>query len=100
MWRNWQTRQIQVLVVATLCGFKSHHPHHKIKKFKNLIVGLSFTHKFLSAKVSNKNLVYNAIWLLFISFIDYLKTFYKFFVKIINECFYIKQRFYMALLNI
>ncbi len=29
MWRNRQTRQIQVLVVAIPCGFKSLHPHHK-----------------------------------------------------------------------
>ena len=27
MWRNRQTRWIQVPVVATPCGFKSHHPH-------------------------------------------------------------------------
>ena len=29
MWRNWQTRQIQVLVNASSCGFKSRHPHHE-----------------------------------------------------------------------
>lgn len=28
-WRNWQTRRIQVPVVAILCGFKSHRPHQK-----------------------------------------------------------------------
>ena len=28
-WRNWQTRWIQVPVVAILCGFKSHPPHQK-----------------------------------------------------------------------
>ena len=27
MWRNWQTRKIQVLMVARLCRFKSCHPH-------------------------------------------------------------------------
>ena len=29
MWRNWQTRWIQVPVIAISCGFKSHHPHQK-----------------------------------------------------------------------
>ena len=29
VWRNWQTRQIQVLVIAISCGFKSHHLHHE-----------------------------------------------------------------------
>ena len=29
MWRNRQTRWIQVPVVATPCGFKSHHPHQE-----------------------------------------------------------------------
>ena len=28
VWRNWQTRKIQVLMVARLCRFKSCHPHH------------------------------------------------------------------------
>ena len=28
IWRNRQTRQIQVLVVAIPCVFKSHYPHH------------------------------------------------------------------------
>lgn len=28
MWRNWQTRQIQVLVAARLCKFKSCHLYH------------------------------------------------------------------------
>ena len=27
MWRNWQTRWIQVPVRAISCGFKSHRPH-------------------------------------------------------------------------
>ena len=27
MWRNWQTRKIQDLVIARLCRFKSCHPH-------------------------------------------------------------------------
>ena len=27
-WRNWQTRRLQVPVVAISCGFKSHHSHH------------------------------------------------------------------------
>ena len=34
MWRNRQTRWIQVPVVATPCGFKSHHPHQE--KSQNL----------------------------------------------------------------
>ena len=29
VWRNWQTRKIQVLIIARLCGFKSLHLHHK-----------------------------------------------------------------------
>ena len=32
-WRNWQTRWIQVPVVAILCGFKSHPPHQKSSSF-------------------------------------------------------------------
>jgi hypothetical protein len=28
VWRNWQTRKIQVLMGASLCRFKSCHPHH------------------------------------------------------------------------
>ena len=28
-WRNWQTRKIQVLMVARLCRFKSCCPHQK-----------------------------------------------------------------------
>ena len=31
MWRNWQTRKIQVLMVARLCRFKSCHPHQAQK---------------------------------------------------------------------
>ena len=29
VWRNWQTRKIQVLIVARLCKFNSCHPHQK-----------------------------------------------------------------------
>ena len=29
MWRNRQTRWIQVPVAAMPCGFKSHHPHQE-----------------------------------------------------------------------
>ena len=29
VWRNWQTRKIQVLMVARLCRFKSCYPHQK-----------------------------------------------------------------------
>jgi hypothetical protein len=28
-WRNWQTRRLQVPVVAISCGFKSHLLHKK-----------------------------------------------------------------------
>ena len=31
VWRNWQTRKIQVLMVARLCRFKSCYPHQKGK---------------------------------------------------------------------
>ena len=27
VWRNWQTRKIQVLMLVTMCRFKSCHPH-------------------------------------------------------------------------
>ena len=30
VWRNWQTRKIQVLMIARLCRFKSCHPHQKM----------------------------------------------------------------------
>ena len=33
IWRNRQTRQIQVLVVAIPCVFKSHYPHHTKQAF-------------------------------------------------------------------
>ena len=29
MWRNWQTRQTQNLLVAIPCGFKSHLQHQR-----------------------------------------------------------------------
>ena len=29
IWRNWQTRKIQVLIAARLCKFKSCYPHHE-----------------------------------------------------------------------
>ena len=31
VWRNWQTRKIQVLVEATLYRFKSCYPHQNRK---------------------------------------------------------------------
>ena len=31
-WRNWQTRRLQVPVVAISCGFKSHLLHYKMKQ--------------------------------------------------------------------
>src|SRR4051794_30357686 len=30
MWRNWQTRWVQVSVLARAWRFKSSHPHHKV----------------------------------------------------------------------
>lgn len=33
MWRNWQTRWIQVLVPLKECGFKSLHPHQRASSF-------------------------------------------------------------------
>ena len=30
MWRNWQTRMVQVHVNESSCRFKSCYPHHKI----------------------------------------------------------------------
>ena len=27
LWRNWQTRKVQVLVTARSCRFKSYQPH-------------------------------------------------------------------------
>ena len=32
VWRNWQTRKIQVLMIARLCRFKSCHPHQSKKQ--------------------------------------------------------------------
>ena len=32
MWRNWQTRKIQVLMVERSCRFKSCHPHQMKKR--------------------------------------------------------------------
>ena len=40
MWRNRQTRQIQVLVVAILCGFKSLHPHQESGYFSHFFLFL------------------------------------------------------------
>ena len=28
VWRNWQTRQTQNLLIEISCGFESHHEHH------------------------------------------------------------------------
>ena len=33
MWRNWQTRKIQVLMFARMCRFKSCYPHQKSTGF-------------------------------------------------------------------
>ena len=38
-WRNWQTRTVQVRVVAIPCGFDSHLLHEKLKSL--IIKGLS-----------------------------------------------------------
>ena len=37
VWRNWQTRQIQVLVYNA-CRFKSCHPHHCLKMSNQIIL--------------------------------------------------------------
>ena len=39
VWRNWQTRKIQVLMVARLCRFKSCYPHQNKRRDPR---GLSF----------------------------------------------------------
>ena len=40
-WRNWQTRRLQVPVVAISCGFKS-HLLHSVKREEALIdIGVS-----------------------------------------------------------
>ena len=36
MWRNWQTRYIQVLVTAMSYGFKSLHPHQKLQNIRSV----------------------------------------------------------------
>jgi hypothetical protein len=36
MWRNWQTRMVQVHVLAREWRFKSSHPHHKFDSFPAL----------------------------------------------------------------
>lgn len=40
MWRNWQTRQLQVLVRAISCGFKSRHPHQN--KIRSVTLSADF----------------------------------------------------------
>lgn len=47
-WRNWQTRRLQVPVVAISCGFKSHPPHESFP-----LVG-SFFHVFGREKYFRK----------------------------------------------
>ena len=40
-WRNWQTRRLQVPVVAIPCGFKSRLPHFLFAKMPmTLVVGI------------------------------------------------------------
>ena len=48
VWRNWQTRKIQVLMIARLCRFKSCYPHHSGK-----------TPPYLS---ENDNVVFFYLW--------------------------------------
>ena len=38
IWRNWQTRMVQVHVKAISCRFKSCYPHHKKPDFIGLFV--------------------------------------------------------------
>ena len=43
-WRNWQTRRLQVPVVAIPCGFKSHLPHLKgVVEIRHLFSVVSFS---------------------------------------------------------
>jgi hypothetical protein len=35
IWRNWQTRVVQVHVLAREWRFKSSYPHHKIVKVQH-----------------------------------------------------------------
>ncbi len=43
-WRNWQTRRLQVPVVARSCGFKSHLLHFFIvQKDSRVLKTLDFT---------------------------------------------------------
>lgn len=52
IWRNRQTRQIQVLVVAIPCVFKSHYPHQRktsqLHQLRGFFIALS--HKIKCAK--------------------------------------------------
>ena len=42
-WRNWQTRRLQVPVVAISCGFKSHLLHYNAKQTRfQMEAGLFF----------------------------------------------------------
>ena len=53
VWRNWQTRKIQVLMIARLCRFKSCHPHQNKKQpFGLLFVLVCLSAPSLSAKQS------------------------------------------------
>ena len=54
-WRNWQTRRLQVPVVAISCGFKSHFLHlSEAEEFflRLFLYHLSYLEKYIKIKIS------------------------------------------------
>jgi hypothetical protein len=49
MWRNWQTRWVQVSVLAREWRFKSSHPHHTSS------VNFASVNKIVSSQLKNLN---------------------------------------------
>ena len=71
-WRNWQTRWIQVPVVAILCGFKSHPPHQKSRMHQRS--GFFTFHYSLSHRPYSRDFwqVIGFVFLLFFTFQRFL----------------------------
>ena len=66
MWRNWQTRTVQVRMIAMSCRFKSCHPH-QIRNSR-LIQSYRPTVFFLSLNISRKSLIYKGFFAFVVHF--------------------------------
>ena len=53
VWRNWQTRQLQVLVFARRCRFKSCYPHQQFQVQVQVLLP--------APAVPTKSLIYGSI---------------------------------------